>query len=99
MGLQGQVLIFVVLAKVGASRGRWVGEPSELPEIKYESRPINPFPIYGGRLGCARAARKRGLGRPEFKRKPTPINPSWEKAGMRAPWASNPRSRDENIPL
>ena len=34
--------------------------PSQPPEIKRESQPADPFPLYVGRLGWARAARKRG---------------------------------------
>ena len=84
-------MIFVVLAKVRAPRGRGVGEPSHPPEIRYESRAINPFPIYGGRLGWGRAALKRGFGGSEFKREPTPISPSWEKVRMGVSRASSPR--------
>ena len=36
MGLQGQVLIFVFLAKVGAPRGRGASESGPPPEIKYK---------------------------------------------------------------
>ena len=69
MGLQRQFLIFSVLAKVGAHRGRGVGESILIPEIKYESRATNPFPLYGGRLGWG-VARKRGYGAySEFRRK------------------------------
>ena len=46
-GLQGQVSKFVFLVKVGAARGRGVGETSQLPEIKYESQTTNPLSLYG----------------------------------------------------
>ena len=51
MGLQGQVSKFVFLVKVGAARGRGVGETSQLPEIKYESQTTNPLSLYGRGLG------------------------------------------------
>ena len=37
--------------KVGAPMGRGVGETSQLPEIKYELKPADPFSLYGRRLG------------------------------------------------
>ena len=59
MGLQGQVSKFVFLVKVGAARGRGVGEPSQLPEIKYESQTTNPFSLYG-LTGVGLAFRRSG---------------------------------------
>ena len=36
MDLQGQVSKFVFPAKMAALMGRGIGEPSQLPEIKYK---------------------------------------------------------------